>query len=123
MPNDSRLFYEKAYVTPIELASIGTTVQKLFPGQPSKYWTDIKIQIETMGTNSAIYMGDQNTQIDLIGSQAGQYFTYSTLPGEVINVARFYIRGDSAGNDGKVFIVGLDPQITPDQVINPFQRV
>jgi hypothetical protein len=120
---DDRQFYESAYPTPIEVTGIGNVAQPLFVGSPSKYWTDIKIIIETMGSNSALYLGDQVAQFDLIGTQAYQYISYSLNPGQVFNVARFWILGTSGNNDGKVWVTGLDPQIVPTQVINPFTRI
>jgi hypothetical protein len=120
--NDARQFYEEAYPTPITLGTIGTA-KPLFPAVPSQYWTDIKIQIITMGTQSSLYLGDQNQQTDLIGSQAGQYYVLTAQPGHVINVARLWITGTNGSNDASVTISGLDPQITFDQVINPFTRV
>lgn len=120
--NDTRQFYEEAYPTPITLAGIGAA-KPLFPGVPSQYWTDIKILITSMGTQSSLYLGDQNAQTDIIGTQAGQYYIISAQPGHVINVARFWIVGTNGANDASVVIIGLDPQITFDQVINPFTRV
>ena len=122
-PGDTRKFYEMAYASPIELTGIGSTPSLLFPGQTSKYWTDIKVTIETLGTQSAIFLGDQYNQFDLIGNQAYDWVSYSLYPGMVMNVSRFYVMGTNANNDGKIWITGLDPQITPDQVTNPFIRV
>ena len=123
---DPRQFYEWVFPTPIEVTGIGSTAKPLFQGQPSKYWTDITIMVETMGSNTAIYVGDQNAQLFLVGSQANQYWVWSIQqPNGVMNVSRFWIKGDNAAADGKVWVMGIDPQIEDpaSQVINRITQI